>query len=702
MPESRRLFSVSKILLVESDSAVAQAIEAILRPHVEVLLTVADGQQALEVWRTEGPDIVLTEIHVPGVDGLSLCEQVREIDNDAPVIVISSSLDSEHLRRAIEIGVNSYVYKPVDPVLLLDAVKRCMSEHQRSMDLRMARMVFEVANEGILITDERSRILAVNPAFSEITGYRPDEIVGQSTRMLSSGVHSRDFYRGMWNTLLAHGRWAGEIVNRRKDGSLFSEWLSIAVVEGDLATPRRYVGLVSDISERKKEEEMIRRLAHFDSLTGLPNRVLFNDRLMRALARAKRYRHSLAALYIDVDHFKSINDAWGHAIGDEVLQTVAGRLLSSLRQSDTVGRRGGDEFVAIVELDDHAEGLASVCQKLIAELSRPVLCGGLELKVGASIGAAVYPQDAKDPNDLLAAADAALYEAKAGGRGRFCCFQTDVQSGYSLRQDMEQQLRQGLQDWRYSLRYLPEISLASGKVERVEALLRFQHPEFGLIDAGRFLEIAEDIGLMPEIGQRAFEQALSDLAGLGGDLGLVVDISARELVSPNIVEQMLEAAARAGVRNDQVTFECTEAALAGNDTAMQTVYQLAASGCQFTLDDFGAGFCSFSLLSQLPMSSIKIDRSFVQEIESNPQIRELVAALIAFGAKLKLRTVAEGVETQRQLEILAQAGCHSVQGYLFGRPMSSAELKERFSTEGWSYPALATAYMGDFTENFDA
>ncbi|MGE5453110.1 MAG: response regulator, partial [Acidobacteriota bacterium] len=195
MPESRRLFSVSKILLVESDSAVAQAIEAILRPHVEVLLTVADGQQALEVWRTEGPDIVLTEIHVPGIDGLSLSEQVREIDNDAPVIVISSSLDSEHLRRAIEIGVNSYVYKPVDPVLLLDAVKRCMSEHQRSMDLRMARMVFEVANEGILITDERSRILAVNPAFSEITGYRPDEIVGQSTRMLSSGVHSRDFYR---------------------------------------------------------------------------------------------------------------------------------------------------------------------------------------------------------------------------------------------------------------------------------------------------------------------------------------------------------------------------------------------------------------------------------------------------------------------------------------------------------------------------
>lgn len=675
MLEEQQSLKIARLLLVENDPATGRAIERILWPHVGQILSASNGEQALELWEEADPDVVLTEVHVDGLDGLSLSERIKAADPDASIIVISSSSDSSHLRRAIEIGVDDYVFKPVDPLLLLDAVFRSVRDRRRVRDLQLARMVFEVANEGVLITDENTVVVAVNPAFSEITGYRPDEIIGNRVSMLASGVHSKDFYRTMWETLLTHGRWSGEIVNRRKNGSLFPEWLSIAAVQHGGGLPTRYVGLFSDISERKKEEERIRRLAHFDSLTGLANRVLFNDRLQRSLARARRYRHSLALVYVDLDRFKAINDTRGHAAGDHVLQTVASRLLAALRQSDTVGRRGGDEFVAVLELNDHPEGLLSVCQKLLAELSEPIRFGGMDIPIGASLGVAVFPNDGEEAEELLAAADTALYEAKARGRGTFCFFRSGAQPGISDRHELERQLRDGLHQWSYALHYLPEISVATGKVERLEALLRFSHPEHGLMEAGRFLEVAEEIGIMPELGQRALAQAVAEMSGVEASPGLVVDLSARQLSAPGMAARLVAMLEKAGMPASRITFECTEAALTGNDSAVQTVYELAAAGCHFTLDDFGAGFCSFSLLSQLPMTSIKIDRSFIRDIEICPQIRELVAALIAFGRRLKLRTVAEGVETGRQFDFLREAGCDAVQGYLFGKPMAFDALR---------------------------
>ncbi len=677
MPSLRYAMSKARLLVIESDPVMSQRLLDILLPHVGTAEVAADCEQGVARWRDSEPDVILTEINVPGLDGMAMSERIRADDPDAAIIVISSSVETEHLRRAIEIGVDAYVFKPVDPMLLLDAVARCMRDRQRVLELKMARMVFEVANEGIIVTDERTRILAVNPAFSEITGFRPDEVVGRRTTVLSSGVHPPEFYRAMWDTLLTHGRWSGEIINRRKDGAIFSEWLSIAAVESGNALSQCYVGLVSDISERKKEEEHIRRLAHFDSLTGLPNRTLFNDRLHRALARSRRYRHSLAVLYIDLDHFKQINDTWGHAVGDEALQIAAGRMVQALRQSDTVSRRGGDEFVVILDLNDHPEGLINVCQKLVDEICRPFHHEHAVLQLGVSIGVATYPNDAETADELLAAADTALYEAKASGRGQFRFFRPEAQLTACQRLGMERELRAGLADWRYSLRYLPEISLHTGQVEQLEALLRFHHPEFGLMEAGRFLDIAEEIGLMPELGKRALAEALRELAALGeehGQLGLVVDLSARQLADPHVVRHLLDTLSGCGMPERSITFECTEAALTGNEFAVQNLLDLAAAGCKFTLDDFGAGFCSFSLISQLPMSSIKIDRSFTRDMLTNPQIGELVGALIAFSKRLGLRTVAEGVESEAQLQFLRAAGCDAAQGYLFGLPMHFDEL----------------------------
>ena len=680
------LFAKARILVIESDPTMRAQIESIIRPHVGEVFLADNGDEGLRQWCLNEPDVTLTEISVPGIDGLAMSEQIKALDPDAAIVVISSSADTGHLHRAINIDVDGYVFKPVDPVLLLDVIARCLRDRKRVIELKLARMVFEVANEGIIVTNEDREILAVNPAFSEITGYRPDEVIGERTSMLSSGVHGPEFYRAMWDTLRTHSRWSGEIINRRKDGVTFSEWLSIAAVDGEFQGSRRYVGLISDISERKKEEEHIRRMAHFDALTGLPNRLLFNDRLQRAVTRARRHRQKLAVLYVDLDRFKEINDTYGHAVGDEVLKTVSDRMLSLLRQSDTVSRRGGDEFVIILELNEHPEGLANVCEKLISELNRPFLFGKIQLEIGASIGVGRFPSDATDPESLLAAADSALYSAKAAGRGCFRFLEVEAQSQARNRLDMERELRDGLKNWRYSLRYLPEISLIDGRLENVEALLRFHHPEFGLLEAGRFLEIAEDIGIMPELGQLALAEAVRELTSLNdihANLGLVIDLSARQLSAPDAVPKLLDTLIQAGMQTRYITFECPETALTGNEVAQHTLFRLAYSGCKFTLDDFGAGFCSFSLICQLPMSSIKIDRSFINEIGSDPQIRELVGALIAFSKRLGLRSVAEGVETNEQLAFLRQSGCEAAQGYVFGKPMTCDELRDFIVQTKW-------------------
>lgn len=675
-----------RVLLLDGDPEMANRIQGMASPLVGEIRRAADGESGMALWREWQPDITVSEIELAGGDGLLVCERIKADDPDAAIVLVSAAGGCQHLQRAINIGVDGFLGKPLVAESLVETLQRCVRKRQRVIDLKLGRRVFEVANEGIMVTDGEPRILAVNPAFSRITGYRPDEVVGQRTNLLSGGLHGKDYYRSMWDSLQSHGRWEGEITNRRKDGSLFSEWLSIAELDGEVAHAKRYVGLFSDISNRKREEELIRRLAHFDSLTGLPNRVLFYDRLQRSLARARRYGQSLAVLYVDLDHFKEINDTFGHAIGDDALRTAASRMSSVLRQCDTVSRRGGDEFVVIVELDGHSEGLGSVCQKLLRELSRPMGLGPHVVELGASIGAAGFPLDAEEPEALLAAADSALYEAKASGRGHFRFYRPDAQKTACTRLDMERELRDGLRNWRYSLCYLPEISLVSGELENVEALLRFHHPEFGILEAGRFLEIAEDMGIMPELGQKALAQAVREISTLTEsypDLGLVVDLSARQLSDPDAVERLLDTLVRAGMPTSCITFECPESAVSGNDMAMETLFKLAASGCKFTLDDFGSGYCSFSLLCQLPMTSIKIDRSFTSEIDSNPQIRELVAALVAFSKRLGLRTVAEGVESPAQLAFLLESRCDAVQGYVFGKPMTGEALKVFLEEENW-------------------
>lgn len=676
--------SAARVLVVEDTAPLRMLMQKVIAPLVAEVRVAADGAEGLTVWRAWQPDLVVTDIMMPVMDGLSMSREIRAEDPDAQIIVVTTSSETEHLRQALDIGVDRYVLKPLDVHLLQDAVTKCLRDAWRLRDLRLARLAFESASEGMMVTDADGSILAVNPAFSEISGYRADEAVGKTPAMFASGEHDSEFFRHMWDILVSAGRWSGEVINRRKSGQLFSEWLSIVAVSEPSGRVTRYVGLFSDITERKREEDHIRRLAHFDALTGLPNRILFGDRLRRMLSLLERRGGRMALLYLDLDRFKPINDQYGHAFGDKVLVEVTRRMATCVRDSDTLSRRGGDEFVALLESADPNGTATMVSRKLIDTVSQPMLIDGHNVELGVSIGVAIYPNDSDDAEGLLEAADQALYTAKKEARGNFRFYRSEDQSAAQAQLSLDGALLRGRNEHRFQLRYLPEIDLASGRVTRVEMLLRFLHPELGLLDAKRFVEHAEKLGLMPELGIESLGSAADMLARAGlHDIGLSMDLSARQLAALADPALILAALSRSGLKPSAITFECPESALTDNSEGLAGLYALAQAGFKCTLDDFGAGYCSFALLQQLPLSTLKIDLTFIEEIDHNPQSRELVAALLAFGKRLGLRTIAEGVNSAEQLGFLRDNGCDAVQGFLFGQPLTAEELPAYIQTESW-------------------
>lgn len=675
----------ARVLVVEDDAITRFQIQRMVSRIVADVQAAEDGAQGLALWREWHPDLVVTDILMPVMDGLEMGRTIKELDPEAQIIVVSSSSETEHLRRALDIGIDRYVSKPVDERLLRDAIDKCLRDAQRLRELRMARLVFESAGEGVIVTDPDGVIQAVNPAFCEISGYREDEAIGRTPSILSSGHHDAEYYRQMWEHLRGLGRWSGEIVNRRKSGEVYPEWLSIVAVDDAAHATTHYIGLFSDITERKREEDRIRRLAHYDVLTGLPNRILFTDHMQRALARMHRRGGQLAVLYLDLDRFKPVNDLYGHGFGDLVLAEAARRMAACMRETDTISRRGGDEFVATLEASDAKDTAALVSRKLIEAVSQPYRIEGREVSIGASVGVAIYPDDGADAESLLKAADAALYQAKNQGRGDFRFFRDTDQEEVEARLSLDEALRCGLETGSFELRYLPEIDLVSAEVVRLEALLRFHHPQDGMLSAGEFFSHAERLGLTPDLGHFTLDAAAAALASLPLPRpGMSLDISALQLNGMVCASDLLGLLRQHGLPPQAVTFEFPESVVTGNEQGLVNLLAMAEAGLSFALDDFGAGFCSFSLLQRLPLSAIKIDRFFVSEIETRLDSRVLVAALIAFARRLGIHTVAEGVETPGQLAFLRENGCDAVQGYLFCQPLTLEELEPYLRERSWS------------------
>ena len=573
---------------------------------------------------------------------------------------------------------------------LFGAYHQALDTHTRTLEqqageLRLAGHVFESSREGIIVTDPETRILAVNPAFSEITGYTPAEVLGQTPAFLSSGNHDAAFYNTMWKSIRDTGGWTGEIWNRRKDGRLYPEQISIGTVCGPSGEVRHYVGTFLDITDRKEAENRIRHLAEFDVLTQLPNRVLLGDRLAQAVAAARRNGDQLAVLFIDLDRFKNINDSLGHAMGDRVLQEVASRLHRLIRQSDTVSRLGGDEFVVVVTGLEQPGFAVNTAQKILNALGQPYLIGEHELQITPSIGIALYPDNGADTDSLLKNADAAMYHAKNSGRNNFQFFTPEFNHWVTERLRIENGLRHALERQELLIHYQPQVDLASGRIVGSEALLRWQPEPGTLVPPDRFIPIAEETGMIHAIGRWVLDEACRQLGQWDAEgatpIRMAVNVAVPQLRRHDFVSHVKEALTRHALAPGRLEIEVTESVFLDLDSQIgQTLRSLTDLGVKLSLDDFGTGYSSLSYLRNFRFDVLKIDRSFVSELHRNRDDVTLIRAIVSIARDMSLVTVAEGIETAEQQRMLTDLGCSVGQGYHFSRPVPAAELARLLKT----------------------
>lgn len=574
---------------------------------------------------------------------------------------------------------------------MTDITERKLAE----TELRIAATAFE-SQEGMIVTSPNGTVLRVNRAFTQITGYESQEIIGHNLRLLQSGRHDAEFYQAMWRSLLQDGAWQGEVWNRRKSGEIYPEYLMITAVKDQHGSVTNYVGTFTDITSKKAAADEIMSLAFYDPLTHLPNRRLLQDRLGQALAACVRNRWHGGLLFIDLDNFKTLNDTLGHQMGDALLQQVAHRLSSCVRESDTVARLGGDEFVVMLEgLHPDAMEAAGQCrsvgQKILATLNAPYDIHGHAHRYGASIGATLFFDHQSNSDELLQQADIAMYQAKQGGRNLLCFFDPRMQTAISERASLEHELHLAIEQQQFCLHYQIQVDHRLRPVG-AEALLRWQHPERGMISPLQFIPLAEETGLILPIGQWVLETACAQLAlwqqrPACAALVLAINVSAKQFRQPDFAEQVEQTLARHATNPTRLKLELTESMLLDKaDSVIHTIARLKALGLQLSLDDFGTGYSSLQYLKRLPLDQLKIDRSFVRDLADNDNDRVIVHTIIGMAQSLSLDVIAEGVETRLQQDILALKGCQHFQGYLFGKPLPLDEFEAQLPTD-WAHAA---------------
>jgi len=541
------------------------------------------------------------------------------------------------------------------------------------------RAIVDSSSEGIVTIDMGGIVLSFNRAAERMFGYPAAEVIGRNvSRLMPSRFRAaHDGYVSNFKPV-DHGRIIGlrrEVTGLRRDGTEFPMSLSINVIES--AGPRRFVGVIADISERKRHEEHIRHIAQHDDLTQLPNRALLQDRIDTALARAQRAGSLIGVLMIDLDHFKRINDSLGHHVGDQVLLTVAERLTHCVRGIDSVARMGGDEFVILLTDLRDTTSIDRVAENVISAFLQPITVGTYDLLLSASVGSCQYPLDGLDCATLLKNADAAMYQAKAAGRGCYRSFSADMMHAVHQKLTLEGEMRQAISRGEFSMHYEPQINLDTGEVTSMEALIRWHHPQRGLISPAEFIPVAEETGLIVAIGEWTLRTACLEARQiqqrLNRPLSVAVNLSPRQFSQPNLVEQVQRALALSGLEPESLVLEITEGSLmAKSEDTIRVLRRLRLLGIAIAVDDFGTGYSSLSYITRFPVDVLKIDRSFVRDICEDHADAAVAQAIIAMAHGLGIAVVAEGVETREQLEFLRSRGCDSAQGYLVGRGTPAA------------------------------
>ncbi len=678
-------------LVLEADSALGAGADLMRRERVDAALVIyPDGECGIITERDLIRLIAERRLDAPVGDSAS-----RPLITVAPNVSLYRARNTLLEGRVRHVGVLdagsgkvigivsfSDILSGIELVYVKE-LRQALEERNQALtvsrrNLQLADKVIESSLEGIIVTDAAQRIVNVNPAFTRMMGYEPQAVIGERPSMFSSGRHGPEFYRLMWESIGENGHWQGEIWNRRANGEVFPELLTITAITDDNGGVTHYAAVFSDISELKENEQKIRHLAYYDPLTGLPNRRLFQDRLGMAIAHAHRGGIRLALIFVDLDRFKRINDSLGHEAGDRVLKTVADRLAGVVHEDDTVARLGGDEFVVMLSDLKHEEGAVTVAQRICEAMNEPLDVGSAEYSVvTCSLGISLYPEDGLSLEELVRNADSAMYRAKDLGRNNFQLYSPEINARSLEHLAMENNLRRALEQKNLEVHYQPLVRMSDGQVAAAEALLRWNHPDLGRVDPGDFISLAEETGLIAPIGEWVLDTVCAqieawDRAGRPR-LEVSVNISPIQFRNQDFPKQVAGVLARYAIEPSRITLELIETVLVEDAVENIRILQaLRALGVGLDLDDFGTGYSSLNYLKRFPINRLKIDRVFVRDLGKSERDNAIVAAIIQLAHSLGLEVVAEGVEQAEQLEFLRQSGSDWVQGFYYGGALDAA------------------------------
>jgi len=606
---------------------------------------------------------------------------VRGLQERGVVLNLEAVFRAKDGRRVCGLMSASMIYLQGVPHLL--AITRDISERKKTEDsLSLAASVFANSREGIMITSLDGTIMDVNAAFTDITGYAHDEVVGKNPRILHSGRHGADYYASMWSSLHEKGHWYGEVWNRRKNGEIYAEMQTISTVYDASAQPLHFVSLFSDISAYKEHQHQLERIAHYDALTGLPNRVLLADRMRQGIAQVQRRKQLMAVAFLDLDGFKTINDKYGHEAGDQLLVAVSTRMIQALREGDTLARIGGDEFVAVMLDVPDVGASVNMLTRLLEAVAQPFTFGEMQLKVSASVGVTFYPQpEGVDPDQLLRQADQAMYQAKLAGKNRYHLFDSELDRSVRGHHESLDSIRQALARQEFVLHYQPKVNMRTGEVVGVEALIRWQHPVRGLLLPAAFLPVVEDQPLAVDVGEWVIDAALTQIvrwrhAGL--QLPISVNVGARQLQQPDFVARLRTRMAQFPTLHARdLEMEVLEtSALEDLTHVSRVIDECRALGVHFSLDDFGSGYSSLTYLKRLPVTKLKIDQSFVRDLLVEPDDLAILEGIIGLANAFRRQVIAEGVESVEAGRLLLQMGCELAQGFCIARPMPAQDIPD--------------------------
>jgi diguanylate cyclase (GGDEF)-like protein/PAS domain S-box-containing protein len=699
-----------EVLIVEDTPASLKLLSDLLTEAGYSVRQAPNGELALWTAQSRPPELILLDIRMPGIDGFEVCRRLKASPElcQVPVIFLSAQHDTDDKVRGFALGAVDFIAKPfqaeeilarTDAHVRLGRAQKALAAERASLEervaertaelareveqrraneefLRLASKVFEATQDAIVVTDREARIVATNPAFTQISGYGAGEVVGQSAAMLHAGDPDAKSFDLMVQSIVKTGHWSGEILARRKNGDTYPGLLSASVVKDDAGHVINHVAVFMDITERKAEQHLIDFLSNHDALTGLPNRLLARERFDQTLAAARREGRCVAVMCLDLDRFKSINDSYGHDVGDKALQVVSKFLTETVRESDTVTRQGGDEFQIIIADDAQLGATMALAQQILSGLRKDLVIDGQQITVTSSIGIAVSLTDGDSLDELVRNADTALFRAKEIGRDNYAFFTERMDAEIRDKLAIQGQLRGAIARDEFEVHYQPQMCLKTGAMLGAEALLRWDNAVLGKVPPNRFIPLAEEYGLVNSIGEWVLETVCAQIKvwhdqGLG-DIKVAVNLAAGQFANDATVPYVESTLRKYGIAPAYLGLEITEGTVMGDpNKAVAALRKLKDIGVSISLDDFGTGYSSLSYLKRFPIDVLKIDKSFVDDVTTNANDAAIALSVISLAHNLNMRVIAEGVETREQVKFLTERGCDEMQGYFYSRPVNA-------------------------------